>query len=335
MVETGFNKRARPARSGPEVCIIGNLTIDVIMRGIDVMPHWGQEALSSSRAETAAGQGGGMAFASVALGVSTDVVADLGGDETGARIRRELADAGVGVSAVRVVDGAVTPLTVAVVRGDGERAFISDLGTLGAYDVAGAVRDHPGALEAPVLALVGTSNLPGVDLAAAAGVFADARRAGSLTVFDSGWDPDGWSEGSVGAIHTVLAETDLYLPNLDEARALTGRSEVAEVLEDLSALCRGVVIVKSGEVGSFVLADRRVVLVEAVATVVDNAVGAGDVYNAAVVAGYLRGRDVVASMALGTAAASLYVSRRRDRFPSFDEVETLAGRVTAKVQESA
>jgi ribokinase len=323
-----FTRSASGSRAGPDVCIIGNLTIDVILRGIEEMPRWGQEVLSSTRTESAAGQAGGMAFASVALGARAIIVACVGEDDAGVRIRRELATAGVGVDAISVTPGGTTPLSVAVVRGDGERAFISDLGNLRPFDIGASVQQSPLALEAAVVALVGTANLPGIDLSAAARLLARARHAGALTVFDSGWDPDGWSPESVEAMRAVLAETDLYLPNLDEARALTDRSTVGEVLGRLGTLCPGVVIVKDGEVGSYTIANDRVVLVEAIRTEVDNAVGAGDEYGAAVIAGYLRGRDVLASMALGTAAASLYVGRRRDRFPTFEEVDALAKRVT-------
>jgi fructose-1-phosphate kinase PfkB-like protein len=56
-------------------------------------------------------------------------------------------------------------------------------------------------------------------------------------------------------------------------------------------------------------------------------VGAGDVYDAGVVAGYLNGGDVLEGMILGTAAASLYVSRRFSRFPDFAETSELAKKV--------
>lgn len=325
-----------PRRPGGDVdvSVIGNLTIDVIMRGIERMPQWGQEVLSSSRSETVAGQAAALAFASVGLGARTDIIARVGADGVGERFRRELLDAGVGVESLVEVTGATTPLTVAVVRGDGERAFISDLGSLGVFEIEAEVAQRPAVLDASVVALVGTSNLAGIDLYAAARVLAAARSRNALTVFDPGWDPDGFSPTSVSALRAVLVETDLYLPNLDEARALTGRDSIREVLAELASWCPGVTIVKGGKVGSYVVADGVVTLVEAVATVVDNAVGAGDVYDAGVVAGYLRGRDVTASMALGTAAASLYVSRRQNRFPGFTEVDTLAARVTTTtVQE--
>ena len=328
-----FTRAPSGSRLGVEVCIIGNLTIDVIMRGIEQMPSWGQEVLSTTRSESVAGQAGGMALACVALGVRTDVVADVGDDEAGARIRRELGAAGVGVDAVSAVPCGTTPLTVAVVRGDGERAFISDLGKLRTVDIADMVRQRPCVLEASVVTMAGTSNMPGIDLKSAAAVFAEARRRGALTVFDSGWVADGWSHKAVEGIRAILAETDVYLPNLEEARALTGRLGVDEVMEQLTSLGAGVVIVKGGDIGSYTVVGGCLVLVKAFSTEVDNAVGAGDVFNAGVVAGYLRGRDVVASMALGTAAASQYVSRRSNRFPTFDETDALAQRVSISTVE--
>ena len=328
-----FARSPRHRGGDADVSVIGNLTIDVIMRGIDEMPLWGHEALSSSRSETAAGQGAALAFASAALGLRVDIVANVGADDAGARFRREFVGAGVGVASLDAVAGGTTPLSVAVVRGDGERAFISDLGSLGPFDIEAVVARRPVVLDASVVALVGTSNLAGIDLAGAARVLAEARRRDALTVFDSGWDPDGFSASSVAALRAVLAETDLYLPNLDEARALTGSEGIVDVLAQLGRWCGGVVIVKGGEVGSYTLIDGVVTLVEAVPTVVDNAVGAGDVYDAGVVAGFLRGRDVLASMALGTAAASLYVSRRHDRFPTFDEVEDVAASVATTLLE--
>ena len=97
------------------------------------------------------------------LGVSTEVVAEVGEDAAGERIRRELTAASVGVEAVTTVPAGITPMTVAFVRLDGERAFISDLGRLRLVDDESMPRRWPDALTTAVVALVGTSNLPGVD----------------------------------------------------------------------------------------------------------------------------------------------------------------------------
>jgi fructose-1-phosphate kinase PfkB-like protein len=87
-------------------------------------------------------------------------------------------------------------------------------------------------------------------------------------------------------------------------------------------------VVKGGEAGSYLAVDEKVVVVESLPTKVDNAVGAGDVYDAGMVAGFLRGDDVLSSMSLATAAASLYVGRRADRFPTYEDSARLAQSVT-------
>jgi sugar/nucleoside kinase (ribokinase family) len=51
-----------------------------------------------------------------------------------------------------------------------------------------------------------------------------------------------------------------------------------------------------------------------------DAVGAGDVYVAGFVFGMLGGMAVPDCMGLGSAAASLYISRERERFPALPEV---------------
>ena len=327
---TQFGKASLCRRGDVDLCIVGNLTIDVIFRGIKQMPQWGQEVLCDNRTEAVAGQAGGMAFASAKLGVRTEIVADVGEDAAGERIRRELGAAAVGVEAVTTVVGGTTPTTMALVRPDGERAFLSDLGRLRPIEAESMAQRWPRQFMACVIALVGTSNLPDLDLRNAAELLRQVRRAGAMTVFDPGWDPNNWSGPTIEGIRAVLAETDLFLPNLDEARALTGESDLRSVLSALSCLCPGVVVVKGGETGSYVADDDKIVAVESLPTKVDNAVGAGDVYDAGVIAGFLRGDDLVSSMSLATAAASIYVGRRTDRFPSYEEGAALAQRVTTK-----
>jgi sugar/nucleoside kinase (ribokinase family) len=106
--------------------------------------------------------------------------------------------------------------------------------------------------------------------------------------------------------------------------------DIEDVLGTLAALCPGVVVVKCGAAGSYCADNGELLAVEALPVEVDNAVGAGDVYDAGMIAGYLKGGDVLDAMSLGTAAASLYVSRRSDRFPTFEESAALATRVRAR-----
>lgn len=317
-----------PSGGGPEqrdgLLVTGNLLIDVILRGVEAMPVWGQEVVCSSRFEAVAGQGANLALAASRLGVSTGLIGNVGEDAAGARIRRELSEAGIGLEGVETTPGGSTAMTIAVVRPDGERAFLSDLGCLKDFDSAAMERHWSRTFEARVVALVGSSNLPGLDLEEAGRLFAEARAGGALTVFDPGWDPDGWAPGTRKGIAAVVANTDIFLPNRDEASALTDQDDLGSMLRVLADSCPGAVVIKCGAAGSCCILAGEVSRVEALPTQVDNAVGAGDVYDAGVVAGYLSAGGVLEGMILGTAAATLYVSRSSNRFPDFEEASELA-----------
>lgn len=307
--------------------MVGNLTIDLILRGITAMPEWGREVLCRDRTESVAGQAGAMAFAASAMGVAIDIVGAVGDDAAGARIRYELSASGVGVDALALVQGGSTSMTVALVRPDGERAFVSDLGSFPGFDVAAMAAEWLAVNPASVVALVGTSNIRSIDHDAVVELFRVARREGALTVFDPGWDPLGWPNETVTFVRSVLAETDLFLPNRDEAEALTGEREIARVLDLFADLCPGVTVMKAGSSGSYLFDGERLANVRAIATSVDNAVGAGDVFDSGLIAGYINGRDVLESVRLASAAASIYVGRRVDRFPNYAESAELANDV--------
>ena len=51
-----FGKSLEPGRTTPTLCVVGDLTIDVIFRGVTAMPEWGQDVLCQDRTESVAGQ---------------------------------------------------------------------------------------------------------------------------------------------------------------------------------------------------------------------------------------------------------------------------------------
>jgi ribokinase len=126
-------------------------------------PEWGQEVVCSSRFEAVADQGANLALAASRLGVSTEVIGNVGEDAAGTRICRELGEVGIGLEEVETTPGGSTPMTIAAVRPDGERAFLCDLGCLKNFDSTAMARHWSGACEAKVVALVGSSNLPSLD----------------------------------------------------------------------------------------------------------------------------------------------------------------------------
>jgi sugar/nucleoside kinase (ribokinase family) len=310
-----------------DLWVVGNVLIDLMMKGVPEIPRWGEEVLATDRSEHVGGQGANLARAAVRLGLSTELAAVVGDDRPGAQIRETLEAGGVGTDALKLVAGR-TAFAIAAVRQDGERAFITDLATSASLSVEEDLHQYEEAIHrSRAIALVGTSNLPGITLAAAARLLDRAQTRGVLTVFDPGWG-DAITSGS--ELDQILQVTDVFLPNLDEARALTGQQEVGATLRALGDRCPGTVIVTCGEEGSAVLDGDELAIVEPLKVEVDSAVGAGDVFAAGVISGRLDDGDSVAAMVRGTAAAAKYISRSEERYDAIGAWRDLASQVNIR-----
>jgi sugar/nucleoside kinase (ribokinase family) len=313
--------------ASPSVCVIGNLLIDLIVRGIERLPDWGQEVTGTNHTFTSAGQAGYLGRGLVALGVPASVIGNVGRDESGSQILRDLTGGGVSVDGVEVSQTGATGISVAAVRLDGERAFISDFASLAEVDEALVMRHWDLVRRTTLVCLVGLFNLPSLDLAAARRILAGARAEGKTTVLDTGWDPNGWQVGTVKGTKALLDEVDIFVPNYEEACALTGKTDPMAAARSLEEECGcRLVVVKLGGEGSLARRAGQVWRSPAIPTVVYDAVGAGDLFNAGFLCGISRGWEVPAAMAFANAAASIYVSRSENRFPGSTEVLEVVGR---------
>jgi sugar/nucleoside kinase (ribokinase family) len=310
------------------ICLIGNFCIDLILRGVSRLPEWGQEVAGDDHLLVTSGQTTYTAFALRALGEPVAVIGCVGEDDWGERIRRDLNARGVDTSGLETVPGGQTALTVAAVRPDGERAFLSDFACLARADESVLARHWDVVESAGLVGLLGVFSWPGLSLARTAELFGRARRAGKTTMLDTGWDPEGWQPPTLAALQGLLAQTSIFMPNLDEARAVTGADQPDEAARRLAALGPELVVVKLGRDGSLARAGGREVRQAALPAEVVDTVGAGDVFNAGFLHGSLHGRPLEACLAAGSAAAALYISRPRDRFPAAAQVEALLAEVS-------
>jgi len=301
------------------IAVIGNLNIDLIIRGIREMPVWGQESMGSSHVAASAGQAGSLALGLANLGDRVAVVSILGGDEFGRQIHRDLAAAGVDLSAVEQIEGERTAITVGIVRNDGERSFVSDFTPLDRFD-ENVVRRHWDELgRADVVCLVGIFCVQKFALNEMTTILRELRKAGKTTVVDTGWDPGNWRPETVGAINALLAEVDIFLPNLDEARAISGVTGAEDAARILSERGPSTVVVKCGADGCLAVHRGDVHVLPALLTDVQDTVGAGDSFNAGFLHALVAGWPVSRRLAFGNACASIYIERLTDRFASEPE----------------
>jgi sugar/nucleoside kinase (ribokinase family) len=287
-------------RPGADLVVVGDCNPDVLVLGDDVTPSFGQEEkLVTSMSLVVGGSAAITAVAAARLGVRVALVAAVGDDPAGEFLRGQLAREGVDTSAVAVRADAPTGMTVALSRGE-DRAILTAVGaiaTLTSRDVPAALVARARHLHVSSYFLLERSLGPGL-----ADLFARARAAGVGTSLDTNWDPaQRWGGGQLRA---VLAHTDLLLPNEAEALRLSGTAAVRDAVRVLTAGGTGVVV-KLGARGALCAVRDEVHRAELRPVTPVETTGAGDCFNAGLLAGLLRCSSLASAAALGCAVGAL------------------------------
>ncbi len=323
----------------PDLVVIGDANPDVLVSGGDVTPAFGQqERLVHDIALVVGGSAAITAVAAARLGLSVELVAAVGADPAGEFMLAQLAAAGVGTGAVAVRQGEATGMTVALTRGD-DRAILTALGTMTSLTAADVPRPLLAAarhVHASSYFLVRDSLGPGL-----AGLLAEARAAGAVTSLDTNWDPAGlWRDEQLDA---VLAQASLLLPNEAEALYLSGEPDLAAAVRALTADGRALaagdrelaggeraLVVKLGARGALCADGGRWHRVRPQARTPVDTTGAGDCFNAGLIAGLLAGLALPEAAALGCAAGALSTGGvgGTASAPGLAEARAMAGTVT-------
>lgn len=305
-----------------DVLVLGDANPDVVLRGADVQPVFGQqEKLVEEAALTIGGSGAIFACACARLGLRTAFVGVVGDDPLGRFILDALAAREVDVSRCPIDPHRPTGVTV-VLSTPGDRALLTFLGTIG--DLRGELVD-PELLRAARHVHVSSYYLQAGLRGDLPALFADARAAGATTSIDPNWDP---SERWNGDLLSLLSETDVFLPNSAEARSIVGIDDIDVAAESLAE--RGATVaVKFGQGGGLATEGPTAdpVHVEAVPVDVVDTTGAGDTFDAGFLAGTLAGWPLARSLELAVACGSLSTRAAggTSAQPTMDEARSVLG----------
>lgn len=269
------------------------------------------------------GGGGPAATAAVAaarLGIPSAVVAAVGDDEDGRRVRERLAAEGIDVSGIITVPGAETSRSVVVISGaERSRAIVNRVGPK--LELAGSAR---------AMELLSAASWVHVDQHGWAAVHAVRGQVpgGIRLSIDAGNEIPG----------LLLDDTALYAPTRDALERRYGSHSIDENMRHAIADGAATVVVTDGGHGSHGLrADGTTARAQAPTAELVSTLGAGDVFHGALIAGLIHleqgmldgGFEQAVAYATAVATLSCRGIDGRSRIPTHDETMRVLAELAA------
>lgn len=300
----------------PDVVVLGSLNMDLVVK-TERMPRPGETVRGEAFTTVPGGKGANQAAAAARLGATVEMVGCVGGDAFGPALRENLRAQGVGVSHVRVEEGAATGTAMIIVDGAGENSIVVAAGANGRVSAKDVAAARP-LLEAARY-LVVQWEIP-LDVVAVA--MRAAREVGLPVIVNAApahAAEEGLLEGAAYAVvneHEAEALTGIAVPDPDSAER-AGRA--------LLGMGVGAAIVTLGPRGALLVAPSCVAHVPARRVRVVDTTAAGDAFVGGLAAALLRGMDDPDAVRYATLAGTLAttVLGAQTSLPAAEAVERL------------
>lgn len=275
---------------------VGILVADHLCAPIPRVPRAGELILAESLPLRPGGCAVNAAIDLAKVGVKVGVVGCVGDDSFGGYLIDVLQESGVETSGIRRDRRAETSGSL-IINVDGEdRRYIHSIGASASVVPADLSPERVRA--AKVLYVGGYLLMKGLANGALTPVFRAARAAGVITALDVVLPGPGdhWPQ-----FEGLLAETDLFMPNTDEAAAITGLDDPVAQADRFRDAGAKTVVITCGDRGTVLVNDRTRLRAGIFPMHYIGGTGSGDAFDAGYIAGLLAGGDERQCLAWGSA----------------------------------
>ncbi len=287
-----------------QVVCAGVVVADHLCTPIEHIPAAGELVMADDLPVNIGGCAANAGMVLAKLGVRAAVCGKVGDDIFGRFVRETLESAGVDSTYVAVDPKHATSQSLIInVKGQ-DRRFIHSFGAnrcLTVEDIDNALLANP-----RILYVGGFLILPSLDASALAERFALARKRGIITMLDVATPGPA---DYLRHLKPILPETDVFLPNTDEARLILGFNDALDQALAFRDLGAKRVVITRGEHGAVAVSDDlRVTLGTYPVNYVDGT-GGGDSFDAGYVAGLLEGKSELDCLRLASAIGASCVRK--------------------------
>ena len=282
-----------------DIVVIGELNIDLVLWNVP-MPENEKEKLAEDMRFAMGSSSAITAHNLSMIGSNVGFLGKAGQDTFGDFMIDQLGQGGVETSHI-IRDGAVKTGATIVLANPPKKALLTYMGAMTEmtiddinFDYVSQARHlHMGCY------YLQTGLIPDVSW-----LFAKAKDLGLSTSLDTNWDPsEKWSKD----IYKVLEQTDIFLPNDDEAIRIGHAKTLDEAVERLSKIVK-VLVVKKGSGGAMLSVEGEIISDDGFRVNAVETTGAGDSFNAGFIHSYLKGESWDKCLRFGNACGALAVT---------------------------
>ena len=290
----------------PDLIIIGNCCADLYIPAHQPPPPGGIERIPQLRVEIG-GNGANTAVTAARLGASTALAGVLGDDLFGRHLREALDSEGIDLSLLESREDTGAPVTLVLNDADGERSFVHHGGSNDTWEISAAAIEAPCRvfhMAAPEI-LGSFWGEPCLDTAHG------LKKAGVQLSLDFFVPPEELQKTEARDTHRPLLEiADMVFPNELEARAITGKDTIDDILASLHDTGVSLAVIKRGAEGAVISWDGNREDIPAAGVQAIDTCGAGDNFVGGFLAGRIKGLDPLECAKLGCELGTLCVQRK-------------------------
>jgi sugar/nucleoside kinase (ribokinase family) len=259
------------------------------------MPVPGELVLTPRMHLTTGGHASNVSTDLARLGRKVEAVGVVGEDVFGDFVRQTLTKAGVSCTHLRRSKNYPTSGTLVINCQGEDRRFIHNVGA--SADFTGEDLTPDLIRKGRVLYLGGYCLCPELTPENVARAFHAAREAGVVTVLDVVIaDPKtAWEQ-----LRPVLPYTDVFLPNADEAQAITGLTRPIDQAKRFRDSGAKTVVVTCGDKGAVLLSESKNLISEAYSVEYVDGTGSGDAFSAGFIHALLADADLETCLRFGS-----------------------------------
>lgn len=285
-----------------DILTFGDLCVDLILSGSDVVPEFDQkEKLIDEYSLEMGGSCCIFACQTAKLGLKTAVVGNVGQDVFGDLVYNTLADTGVSTKYINKDPKLTTGITVALNKGN-DRAMLTYNGTIDSI-VRGHITDE-------LLKQVRHFHLGSYFLMKKIQphypeILDELKKYGATISLDTNWDPEEkWDSG----IWDILPKVDIFLPNLNEAMAISREDDEERAINRLKGVV-DILVIKMGKDGGIAYQGDAMYKAEALTVDVMDTIGAGDSFDGGFIYGFLNKKSIEESLRIACICGSLSTTK--------------------------